>query len=736
MKRFVALAFAGALALPAAAQAPEPVDTAAVRLIRQHGLDHSQVMETLTWITDVNGPRLTGSPALDAAERWAMTWLRQQGFQNVHQEPWGPFGRGWTLRKMSANAMGPSPFPLIAYPKAWSPSVRGTGDVVLFDAQTPEDLERFRGKLRGKVVLMEPMRAVSEPMAPIASRHNDASLLGLANYAADAQPTARPQGPNANQNFLQAQRMNLQRMQFVLSEGPLALFDRGTKGDYGTVFVSAVSVPIPEGATFESRPSGWNPRGQTILPQFTLAIEHYNRLARMVQRNVPVQVALDIETAYNDDDPMEHNVLAEIPGSDKADEVVMLGAHFDSWHAGTGATDNARGLGGHDGGDAHPQGDFAACGTQPRRTIRIGLWTGEEQGLLGSRAYVAEHFGTRGADGSFRRRPSRQRSRATSTSTTAPARSAASTSRATRRSRRSSARGCGRSPTSARARSRSGTRAAPTTSSFDAVGLPGFQFIQDPMAYDSRTHHSNMDVADHASEDDLKQIATVVASFVYHTAMRDELLPRKPMAMPTAARPAAAPRRRRRQLRPAPGLPPLIPRRCRVCPLRPCEGGENACVQQAFRGMTSGKWFLRPLRGASGTSRGAALSWGRAARRGDRPFSPACPWKPRCPCSTCATCSPNVSFAWPTRRSGSSRPPRRSRSSKPPRPMRRPCSSGSCRTRSPTRRSRTSTSTSRNACSTRSLRARTASANSSTNSRPTTARPSSKSCPARSRSAC
>ncbi|HYE59211.1 MAG TPA: M28 family peptidase, partial [Rhodothermales bacterium] len=416
----------------------------------------------------------------------------------------------------------------IAYPKAWSPSVRGTADVVVFDPQTAEDLERFRDRLRGKIVLMEAPRDVTEPFEGYAQRHTTESLLNLANFAADTAPTGGPQGPNANANFLQQQRLQQLRMQLLMSEQPLALFDRNFKGEYGTVFVSGVSVPQPENATAQNRASGWNPRGQTIIPQFTLAVEHYNRLYRLAKRGLPVQVNLDMEAAYNEDDPMEANVFAEIPGSDKADEVVMLGAHFDSWHAGTGTTDNAAGSSVMMEAMRILKETFAARGVRPRRTIRLALWTGEEQGLLGSRAYATEHFGTRNQDGSVQAKPMQEKVSGYFNMDNGTGKIRGVYLQGNQgvmpifRSWLAPFRDLGASTLTMQ--NTGGTDHL----AFDAVGIPGFQFIQEPMAYSTRTHHSNMDVYDHAVADDLKQAATIIASFVYHTAMREEKLPRKP----------------------------------------------------------------------------------------------------------------------------------------------------------------------------------------------------------------
>ncbi len=516
-------------ALPARAQAPEPVDTAAVRIIRAQGLGApSQVMETLWWITDANGPRLTGSAGLDRAVAWAQRHLREQGFTGVRTENWGPFGRGWTLNRFALNASGAATFPVIANPKAWSPSVRGTGDVVILSATTAEELAAYRGRLRGKVVFVEPIRALSEPFEPIARRHDAASLLALANFATDVAPA--PPGPGGNPAFLNQFRIAQARMQLLAEEQPLLVVDRWSTGDYGTVFSSGAAVPVPEGVSATERPSAWMPRGQRVVPQITLAAEHYNRIHRLVSRGMAVQLNVDMDATYDEADPMEQNVFAEIAGTDKADEVVMLGAHFDSWHAGTGVTDNGSGSAVMMEAMRILKETFAQRGLQPRRTIRLALWTGEEQGLLGSRAYVAQHFGTRAAGGGA----------FAATADHAKVAGYFNMDNGTGKIRGVYLQGNEGVASVFRAwlRPFHDLGAATVTMqntggtdhlAFDAVGIPGFQFIQEEMAYSTRTHHSNMDLYDHAVADDLRQAATVIASFVYHTAMREAPLPRKAM---------------------------------------------------------------------------------------------------------------------------------------------------------------------------------------------------------------
>ncbi len=527
------LLFVGlAPALAQQAALEEPVDEAAVEVIRKHGLEQSRVMEHLGWLTDVHGPRLTGSPALMEASRWILSQLEAWGLQNAHLEPWGPFGRGWTLNTFWMQARGAAVFPVHAYPKAWSPSVSGSAEVILFDAETDEQFEGFTGRLAGKVVMMEPAREVEEPFAPYARRRTPEELLGQANWAGEAPGEDRQPDPERLRQRQIAQR----RMQMLADEQPLALLDRSYKGDYGTIFVSSVSVPAPEGTPWFDRPSGWDPRGQAVIPQFTLAVEHYNRLYRLLRRGLPVTLDLALDVTFHDDDPMQYNVVAEIPGADPAvgDELVMGGAHLDSWHAGTGATDNAAGSAVMMEVMRILKETYAELGRQPRRTLRIALWTGEEQGLYGSRAYVNDHFATIAGWG---RPPSELKPD--------HARFSAyyNLDNGTGKIRGVYLQGNEAVAPLFRAwlRPFHDLEAATLTLAntggtdhlaFDAAGLPGFQFIQDHVAYSSRTHHSNMDVYDHALADDLKQAATIIAAFVYHTAERADRLPRKPLPMP------------------------------------------------------------------------------------------------------------------------------------------------------------------------------------------------------------
>ncbi len=519
----------------------EPIDQSAVDMIRAEGLENSNVMEYMSWMTDVFGPRLTGSPALDAASDWALETFQEMGLENAHRDEWGPFGKGWTLKHF--NIEGSSEygmFAIAAYPKAWSPGTDGRveGEVVLVSAETVEDLERYRGNLSGKVVMIQDMRETEKPFEAIASRHSDSALLAMANST----PTARGAGGGrrfrrgGDDSPLAAALRNL-----VLTEMPLAVLDRGSKGEYGTIFVSSASVPSDPEAGFRGRPRAQSMDAPDTPPQMTLAVEHYNRIARMLEKGIEVRINVDLDVEFKTDDPMEYNIIAEIPGTDPevGDELVMIGAHYDSWHAGTGATDNASGSAAMMEAMRILKKVYAEKGTGPRRTIRIALWTGEEQGLIGSRAHVNKNFAESAGRGqpptTFHDDYDKFSAYYNMDNGTGRIRGVyMQGNQAVEpifRQWLAPFRDLGASTLTI-----DNTRGTDHLS-FDGVGLPGFQFIQDRIAYSPKTHHSNMDVLDHAIEADLKQAATIIASFVYHTSERDEKLPRKPLPTVDVQRP-------------------------------------------------------------------------------------------------------------------------------------------------------------------------------------------------------
>lgn len=496
----------------------EPVHQEVNALIRTEALEQSEVMELASWMTDVYGPRLTGSPNLAKAKGWAMEQLEEWGWQNVREEAWGPFGRGWDVEYFEFSGLEPSYFPIIAYPRVWSPSTDGPveGEVIYLDAGNEEELAAYKGKLRGKFVLLDTARQVKEWEEPLAKRWTSEELLEMANAG---MPT--PRGRRDWQGS--GVRFSTLLWEFIYEEQPLAVLDRSYKGDLGTVFVSRARAREGSAQDVDAE----------VLPQLTVGIEYYNRIFRLLQKDVPVRLRLNIKATYpTNPDGMESNVIAEWPGTDLADEIVIFGAHYDSWQAGTGATDNAAGSAVMMEVARVLSEVIRESGTQPRRTLRIALWTGEEQGLLGSRAYVREHFADTDRYGNpFELKPAQENVSAYY-----------NLDNGTGKVRGIYLQGNQEAAPIFRAwlNPWKDLDAATITLSntggtdhlsFDGVGIPGFQFIQDPMAYWARTHHSNMDNWDHLVADDLMQASAVISSFVFHTAQRDEKIPRKPLVI-------------------------------------------------------------------------------------------------------------------------------------------------------------------------------------------------------------
>jgi hypothetical protein len=451
------------------------------------------------------------------------------------------------LKRFSAQVTEPLTIPLIAYPKAWSPGTGGaiTAPVVYVDAKDEAGLQAFKGKLKGTIVLTSAMREVKALFVAPGTRRDEKDLLELADAPEPARRGGRrPQTAEQRAAFQFAAKRN----QFLHAEGAAVLIDASRIGDGGTVFVQ--SATVPQSASDEAPAPGaarqisaYSKTAPKITPQLVMAVEHYNRIARMLQAGENVKMTVDLDVEWQDADPMGYNTVAEIPGSDLKDEVVMLGGHMDSWHSGTGATDNAAGVS----VAMEAVRIIQALNLKPRRTIRIALWSGEEQGLLGSRAYVAEHFG-------------KMETPATAAGTAAPATgSPAATAALVKKpgydklsgyfnldngtgkirgvylQGNEGVRPLFREWLSPFRKMEAATLTISNTSgtdhlSFDAIGLPGFQFIQDEIEYDTRTHHSNQDVFDRIQADDMKQASAIMAAFVYNTAMRNEKLPRKPAA--------------------------------------------------------------------------------------------------------------------------------------------------------------------------------------------------------------
>ncbi|HEX8421959.1 MAG TPA: M20/M25/M40 family metallo-hydrolase [Pyrinomonadaceae bacterium] len=543
-------------ATPATAQTPAPDPNDPIARIKDEGMNRSQVMQTLSYLSDVIGPRLTNSPGMKRANEWTRDQMTKWGMQNAHLEAWGPFGRGWTLKRFSAEVVEPLSVPLIAYPKAWSPGTNGTlnAEVVYVDATDAAGLEKYRGKLKGAIVLTSPVREIKAHFEALGTRMTEKELLALAD-APDPASVARRPGQQPTPEQIAQFVFGLKKANFLMEEGAAMLVDPG-RGDGGTIFVQSANVPqpVPElsdlnsiQSFFRRGISAYDKSAPKLVPQIVVAGEHYNRMMRMLQAGEKVRMNVNLDVQFQDQDLMGYNTVAEIPGGDLKDEVVMLGGHMDSWHGGTGATDNAIGCTIM----LEAARILHTLGLKPRRTIRVALWSGEEQGLLGSRAYVKQHFGEIVTPTPQPTPPGAGEGRPTAAPTPAPRGrlvtkpeydkfagyfnldNGTGKIRGVYLQGNEAIRPLFRSwltpfrDMGAQTLSISNTGGTDHLA-FDAIGLPGFQFIQDEVEYDTRTHHSNQDVFDRIQADDLKQAATIMAAFVNQAAMRDEKLPRKP----------------------------------------------------------------------------------------------------------------------------------------------------------------------------------------------------------------
>jgi carboxypeptidase Q len=535
----VLLLSVSASALTGPQSPPEKLDYETLAKIRDEGLNRSQVMDHISWLSDVYGPRLTGSPAILQASDWVLKKFQEWGLANAHRETW-QFGKGWALVRFSAQMIAPQVQPLIGFPGSWTPGTGGavTADVVRVQIDTDADFEKYRGKLAGKIALIQPERPV--PMLEGLIVHR----MGEKDFAeAQTTPPARGRGargatgrgaaasvddetPARGRGTAQAV-FAAKVAQFLKAEGVRAVFNRGSDTIMTSVGsdLSAQQQHTDGGTIF---PTGNGSRGAdagTGLSNVTLAVEHYNRMVRVLAKGIPVKVELNVETRFYDETtPNGFNTIAEIPGTDPnlKDEVVMLGAHFDSVAAATGATDNAAGSGAM----MEAMRILKAIGARPRRTIRIALWGGEEEGLLGSRAYVREHFGDRAT---MALKPEHAKLAAYFNSDNGTGRVRGIWLQGNIAARPIFEEWM--KPLADLGVVAAGPRPVTSTDHvpFDEIGLPGFQFMVDRLEYNSRTHHSNMDFYDRVQADDMVQQAMVIAVFAYNASVRDEKLPRKPL---------------------------------------------------------------------------------------------------------------------------------------------------------------------------------------------------------------
>lgn len=503
----------------------EKVDMNMMQKIRREGLEHSQVMNIAFNITDKSGNRLTNSPGYKRAANYAKETLASWGLQNAAIDPWGEFGKGWELEKSYVAITAPYYKPLLAYPKAWCAGTKGlkSADIIVVAAKDSVALEAYKGQLKGKLIILDQATDYKHSFKADAVRYTDEELAKMA-AAEPAAPRGRTPD-TAQQRRMREQfagRGAAMRTQTLLKamakeEGAIGLLSSGgVRSHDGTIFAQG-------GGAYK----GTDPENFLDL---ALGLEDFNTILRLAKSGTPVKMDVDVKTKFQTNDLQGYNVIAEIPGTDPAlkDEVVMIGAHLDSWQTGTGATDNAAGSSVM----MEAIRILKTLGIQPKRTIRIGLWSGEEQGLLGSRGYVKKTFGD---VSTMKLLPAHDKFSAYYNIDNGTGKIRGIYLQGNEACRNIFAQWLAPfkdlGATTVTVSNTGGT----DHQSFDGIGLPGFQFIQDPVEYDTRTHHSNMDVYDHLIEDDLKQIATIVAAFVYNTAQRDAKLPRKELPQPRPA---------------------------------------------------------------------------------------------------------------------------------------------------------------------------------------------------------
>jgi carboxypeptidase Q len=523
--------------------AVESLDMNMYAQIRTEGLTHGKVMQFAGALSDGIGPRLTGSPNIAKAYDWAVATLTKIGLENAHKEDWGEFGMGWQQINTWARMVSPDPEPLWLQAAPWSPATKGpvTGEVVYLPLNDASELDALKGKLAGKIVLVGAMRPTPDITEPLFTRYTDEELKEMEG----------PQGPRRggagapNIQQLMADRarvaaLRTRALKMMTDEGVAAIItpsrDGGDGGGTGIIFDDN-GANLVRGAQVKET--------AVTIPNAVMMIEHYNRLARLAMNKVPVTVEVNIETKFTGDHEHGYDVIAEIPGSDPKlkDQVVMVGGHFDSWISGTGATDNGAGSV----VAMEAVRILKALDLKPKRTIRIALWSGEEEGLYGSLGYVKQHFGTfapgpadpSGAPAFM----SRVRGPLTVTKEWETLDAYYNLDNGTGKVRGVYTQGnYGIAPifaqwiaplkdlgvTTITNRNTGGTDHL----AFDAVGLPGFQYIQDPMDYETRTHHSDMDTYDRLHEADLEQSAVVEAIFLWNTSEREAMMPRKPFPHP------------------------------------------------------------------------------------------------------------------------------------------------------------------------------------------------------------
>jgi carboxypeptidase Q len=523
--------------------ATETLDLAMYQRIREEGFQHGKVMDFAEALNDGIGPRLTGSPNLAKANAWTRDTLTAIGLSNAHLEDWGDFGMGWFQVNTWARMVSPDPEPLWMQASPWSPATKGpvSGEIVYVPLNDAKEIDELKGKLAGKIVLLGSTRPTPDITKPLFTRYTDDELKEMQSYEASGSFSfSSPAFKTRYAEYMQRAALRKKALAMMADEGVLAIItpsrDGGDGGGTGIIFDD-------NGANLAR--DAQKPENAVKIPNAVMMIEHYNRLARMVEHHVPVTLEVNIETKFTGEHEHGFDTVAEIPGTDPElkDQVVMVGGHLDSWIAGTGATDNGAGSV----VAMEAVRILKALDLHPRRTIRIALWTGEEEGLFGSLGYVKQHFGSfgppatpdpaglpsfMGHHGAFK--PSEEWDKLDAYY---------NLDNGTGKVRGVYTQGnfaiapifaqwiaplADLGVTTITNRNTGGTDHL----SFDAVGLPGFQYIQDPMDYETRTHHSDMDTVDRLHQADLEQAAVVEAIFLWNTSQRDAMMPRKPFPLP------------------------------------------------------------------------------------------------------------------------------------------------------------------------------------------------------------
>jgi carboxypeptidase Q len=528
--------------------ATENIDLTMYSRIRDEGFKHSHVMEFGGALTDGIGPRLTGSPNMAKANAWTRDTLTKIGLENAHLEDWGEFGMGWQQINTWARIVSPDPEPLWMQAAPWSPSTNGavTGEAVYMDLQDVKDLDKYKGKLSGKIVLFGAMRPTPDITEPLFHRYTTAELEEMETYPTGDGRRGTPDVARLLADRARLGALRTAAMKMMADEHVAAIItpsrDGGDGGGTGIIFDDN-GANLVRNAQVKAN--------AVTIPNAVMMIEHYNRLGRLLQNHVPVTLEVNIDTKFTGDNEHGFDTVAEIPGTDPKlkDQIVMVGGHLDSWISGTGATDN--GAGSIMAMEAVRI--LKALNIKPRRTIRIALWSGEEQGLFGSRGYVKNHFGQfeekPGTPDVFGRQP------------TGPLKTTKEWETLDAYYNLDNGTGKVRGVytqenyavapifrqwiapladlgvTAISYRNTGGTDHL----SFDAVGLPGFQFIQDPMDYETRVHHSDMDTYDRLHALDLEQGAVLEAIFLYNTSEREAMMPRKPFPHPELEKQMTAP---------------------------------------------------------------------------------------------------------------------------------------------------------------------------------------------------